>query len=175
MIVNKGLSVKLLLMDTDVAAAEGSSTCWLYSRTALLFFFLILMERTPQLFLCARAERRSSELSLTSEFFWLLWHRNWAAMAKDLPTIFLFPLFTPPRLELTDKLNQYVTMAQVRHYYNVKYQNPSLHWLWRKKLLPYSGNSRWCTGCGSAGCRGQKLLYSRGNYALKQALFQHCP
>lgn len=48
-------------------------------------------------------------------------------MAKDLPTIFLFPLFTPPRLELRDRLNQYVTMAQVRHYYNVKYQNPSLH------------------------------------------------
>lgn len=41
-----------------------------------------------------------------------------------------------------------------------------------KNLLPYNGNC-WFNGCGSAGCRGQKLLYSKGNYALKLALFQH--
>lgn len=52
-------------MDTAVATAEGSSIPWLHSCTALLSFLFILMERTFQLFLCARAEWRSAEPTFT--------------------------------------------------------------------------------------------------------------
>lgn len=41
-----------------------------------------------------------------------------------------------------------------------------------RKPAAYNGNC-WFNSCRSAGWRGQKLLYSKGNYALKLALFQH--
>lgn len=91
---------------------------------------------------------------------WFL-HRIWAVMAKDLMALFLFHSISQASWTNTSEQRRWDTilMLGIKIYLCTDYEG--------KKLLLYNGNC-WFNGCRNAGCRGQKLLYSKGNYALKR-------